>query len=205
MLHKPLMLLVIGLLLVGAEEISRKGAKAQREFNASFAPLRLCGINGLPAQSRDLSVEVFQVLDLPLSIHEASLVKSYKNFYLLKLSAGNSSDLKLIGLRYALITIDSKNQPQPVTNRTEGFSLSPYDTKTLTFKAPINFKPKDGERFVLMVEQVVSRESIWEVVKAKDALEAYAKGDFSVTPVVMRVSNSVDAPPGEPQPAIRKN
>ena len=197
-------LLIITMLFVGLAEFSRGGATAQREFAHAVAPLRRCESNYFP-QSRDLSVEIFQVLDLPLSIHEAALVKSYKNFFLLKLSVGNSSDLKLIGLRYSLITIDSKNQLQPLINRTEGFSLSPYDTKTLTFKAPINFKPKDGERLVLMVEQVVSRESIWEVVKAKDALEAYAKGDFSVMPVVMRVSNSVDAPPGEPRPAIRRN
>jgi hypothetical protein len=58
---------------------------------------------------------------------------------------------------------------------------------------------------VFMVEQVISRESIWEVVKAKDALEAYAKGDFSVMPVVMRVANSVDAPPGaETREPIRR-
>jgi len=195
-------LLVITMLFAGSAGFSRGGAAAQREFNHIVAPLRRCVSNNLP-QSRDLSVEVFQVLDLPLSMHEASLVKSYKSF-LLKLSVGNNSDLKLIGLRYALITIDSKNQPQPLVNRTEGFTLAPYDTKTLTFKTPINFKARDGERFVLMVEQVVSRESIWEVVKAKDALEAYAKGDFSVMPAVMRVANSVDSPPGESQPELRR-
>ena len=45
-----------------------------------------------------------------------------------------------------------------------------------------------------MVEQVISREWIWEVVKAKDALEAYARGDYSVMPAVLRVANQVDAP-----------
>jgi hypothetical protein len=45
-----------------------------------------------------------------------------------------------------------------------------------------------------MVEQVISRESIWEVVKAKEAFDAYARGDYSVTPVVLRVANQVDAP-----------
>ncbi len=147
-------------------------------------------------QSRDVSVEVFQVLDLPLSVHEASLVKTDRA-YLLQLALGNSSNLKLIGLRYAIAVIDSRNQLQPLVNRTEGFSLPAYATRTLTLKTPIRFKPKDGERLVLMVEQVISRESIWEVVKAKDALEAYAKGDYSVMPVVLRVANAVDAPPGQ--------
>ena len=149
----------------------------------------------IAAQSSDPSVEVFQVLDLPLNIHEASLTKTERG-YLLKLSLANSSELKIIGLRYSLALIDSKNQLQPLVNRTEGFSIPGYDIKTLTFKSPIKFKQKDGERLVMMIEQVISRESIWEVVKAKDALEAYARGDYSVMPTVMRVANQVDARPG---------
>ncbi len=106
----------------------------------------------------------------------------------------------MIGLRYSLASIDSRNQLQPLVNRTEGFSVPAYGTKTLTFKSPIKFKQKDGERLLLMIEQVISRESIWEVVKAKDALEAYARGDYSVRPTVLRVANQVDAPPGERSP-----
>jgi hypothetical protein len=141
----------------------------------------------------DVSVEVFQVLELPLSVHEASLVKSERG-YLVKLVLGNSSEVKIVGLRYAIVTIDSKNQAQPLVNRTEGFAVDPYATKTLTFKTPLRFKQKGGERLVLMVEQVISREWIWEVVKAKEALDAYARGDYSVMPAVLRVANSVDAP-----------
>ena len=157
-----------------------------------FAPLRLCASNN-PPQTNDLSVEVFHVLELPLTVHEALLVKSDKA-YLLKLSLSNSSDLKMIGLRYSLVTIDSENKLRFRVNRTEGFSISPYTRESLTFKTPIKFK-SNGERLVLMLEQVVSRESIWEVVKAKDAIEAYARGDYSVIPVVLRVANQVDAPP----------
>jgi hypothetical protein len=142
---------------------------------------------------KDFPIEVFQVLDLPLNVHQASLVKSDKG-YVLRVTVGNSGELKMIGLRYSLITINSDSKPQIRVNRTEGFSLAPYSTESLTFKTPIKLKPKDGERLVLMLEQVVSRESIWEVVKAKEALEAYARGDYSVVPSVMRVSNQVDAP-----------
>jgi hypothetical protein len=162
--------------------------------SALFAPLR----PSENTQARDLSIEVFQVLELPLVVHEALLVKSEKG-YLLKLSLANSSELKMIGLRYSLITIDSSIKAQPITNRTEGFSLPGYATKSLTFKTPIKFKPKDGDRLVLMLEQVVSRESIWEVVKAKEAFDAYARGDYSVMPVVLRVPNQVDAPPLRPR------
>jgi hypothetical protein len=165
--------------------------------SAFFAPLHLCATLS-ENQARDLSIEVFQVLELPLVVHEALLVKSEKG-YLLKLSLANSSELKMIGLRYSLITIDSSLQAQPVTNRTEGFSIPAYATKSVTFKTPIKFKPKGGDRLVLMLEQVVSRESIWEVVKAKEAFDAYARGDYSVMPVVLRVPNQVDAPPLRPR------
>jgi len=162
---------------------------------AFFAPVCL-------RAQKDFPIEVFQVLELPLTVHDAALVKSDKG-NLLRLSVGNSSELKMIGLRYSLITISSDSKPQIRVNRTEGFSLAPYATRSLTFNTPIKLKPKDGERLVLMLEQVVSRESIWEVVKAKDALEAYAKGDYSVVPAVMRVANAVDSPPDIRSPIFR--
>jgi hypothetical protein len=155
--------------------------------------------------SQSDAIEVFQVLELPLSIHQASITKSERGQFL-QLSLSNSSDLKILGLRYSLASIDVRNQVQIRVNRTEGFSLPAYDMKTLTFKTPIRLKQKDGERFLLMIEQVISRESIWEVIKAKDALEAYALGDFSVVPAVLRVPNQVDSPPLERGPIyFRKN
>jgi hypothetical protein len=182
------------LLFVGVE-VSRGGATAQRDFNVHVAPLRRC-VATLPAQSEDLTVEVFQVLELPLSVHEARLTKTDKAF-LLKLDLGNNIELKMIGLRYSLVTINSKNEVQLIANRVEGFSIPAYATKSITFKTPLKFKSKDGDRLAVMVEQVVSRESIWEVVKAKEAFEAYARGDYSVAPVVLRVANQVDSRPDE--------
>ena len=182
---------LLALLAFGASaEVSRKSTKTQ--VGSSFATLRLCERNDL-AQTSAPSIEVFQVLDLPLTVHEASLVKSERG-YLVKLAVGNSSEIKLVGLRYSLVRIDSRNQMQLLVNRNEGFAVPAYASKTLTFKTPIRLKPKDGERFVLMVEQVISPEWIWDVVKAKEALEAYTRGDFSVMPAVMRMLNQVDAP-----------
>ena len=185
-----------------ADDVSRKGAKEQSSDlrlpgGSAFAPLRLCGGNALQ-QSNAVTIEVIPVLDLPLAVHKASLSKSEKG-YLLKLSLANSSELKMIGLRYSLVRIDAQNQPRPLVNRTEGFSIPAYATESFTFKTPIKFKPKDEERLVLMLEQVISRESIWEVVKAKEAFDAYARGDYSIMPVVLRVANQVDAPPTRPR------
>ena len=186
------MLLLIGVPFVASEEVSRNDATAQSQKRFFVAPLRRC-VRNFFIQSSGPSVEVFQVLDLPLTIHDASLVKSERG-YLVKLAVGNSSEVKLVGLRYSLVRIDSRNQMQLLANRNEGFALPAYASKTMTFKTLVRFKPRDGERLVLMVEQVVSPEWIWDVVKAKDALEAYARGDFSVMPTVMKMLNQVDAP-----------
>lgn len=167
-----------------------------------FAPLRVSATN-IPPQAPNLPIEVFQVLELPLTVHEALLVRSDKG-YLLRLSLANSSEHKIIGLRYSLVTIDSENRVQFRVNRTEGFSIRPYATKSLTFKTPIKFK-SNGDRLILMVEQVVSHESIWDVLKAREAFEAYAKGDYSVRPVVLRVANLVDVHPIMPLVPRRKN
>jgi hypothetical protein len=191
MLSRIAVLIFVAALFVTAEDLAADNTEEIRILSASSA------VEILP-QSDDLPIEIFQVLDLPLNVHEAALVKSDKSF-LLKLSLGNSSELKLVGLRYSLVTIDAKNQIQLIANRVEGFSIPAYAAKTVTFKTPLRIKKKDGERLALMIEQVISRESIWEVVKAKDAFEAYARGDYSVTPVVLHVANQVDSPPDRPR------
>ncbi len=197
-------LLMLLVFTVSAEGYSRSGATTQRGLNHAVAPSRRC-VSNLSPQTGNIPVEVFQVLELPLSIHEGSLTKSERG-YLLQLSLSNSSDLKILGLRYSIVSIDARNEVQIRVNRTEGLKMPAYGMKTVTFKTPITLKQKDGERFLLMIEQVVSRESIWEVIKAKDAIEAYARGDFSIVPSVMRVSNQVDSPPvGRVPIYFRKN
>jgi hypothetical protein len=208
---RKFVLLIIVVFAISTEDFSRKDAKAQSlpgsklpSLRLYFAPLRLCGINPSP-QTSDMPVEVFQVLDLPLNVHQASLTKTEHGQFL-QLSLSNSSEVKIIGLRYALVSIDIRNQFQIRVNRTEGFALPAYGMKTLTFKTPIRLKQKDDERLLLMIEQVISRESIWEVVKAKDALESYARGDYSVVPTVLRIPNQVDSPPVVPGPIyFRRN
>lgn len=164
---------------------------------ALIGSICVCSALAEPAQTANLPVEIFQVLDLPVSVHEALLVKTEKG-YVLKVALSNSTESKMMGLRYSLSLIDADGNVVLVVNRTEGLSMAPYAMKTITFKTPIRFKPK-GDRLVLMVEQNISQESIWDVLKAKEALAAYAKGDYSVVPTVLRVANSVDAPFITPQ------
>ena len=145
-------------------------------------------------QSRTFPVEVFQVLGLPLNIHEASLTER-EGGYVLRCRMSSESALSLLGMKYSLTLIDPVSGARPLVNRIEGFELGATETKTVSFVTQIRFKPSNGNRLVLMLEQVLSRETIWEVIKAKDALEAYINGDYSIQPNVLRVANQIDAPP----------
>ena len=62
-----------------SKEVPRNDAKTQRQNSGfSYAPLRLY-VTTISLKHRS-SVEVFQVLDLPLTVHEASLVKSDRGY-----------------------------------------------------------------------------------------------------------------------------
>ena len=143
---------------------------------------------------RQVAIEVFQVMELPLTITDTALVKT-KDGYLLKCLLSNNSEFRALGFRYSLAVIDSMNVTNAVVTRSEGLKLAQYKTKSLTFRTPIKMKMKTDERLVLMLEQVVSTDYLWEVVKAKEALAAYVAGDYSVVPRVLRLNNQVDAPP----------
>ncbi|HSE30479.1 MAG TPA: hypothetical protein VLA93_02765 [Pyrinomonadaceae bacterium] len=149
-----------------------------------------------------IPVEVLHVGQLPVAITGVELVGSAKG-YQLRCSMTNNSDEKLLGFRYSIVAIDSNNTRTSVANRSEGWELKPYATKRKKFETLLSANVKDQVRLVLMLEQIVGAESIWEVIKAKDVLEAYASGDFSMVPTVLRVPNHVDVPSPQ-QPVIYK-
>jgi hypothetical protein len=144
-------------------------------------------------EQKDNAVEVFQVLDLPLNITHVTLSHAEKGNFL-KCTLANNSERQILGLRYILLLVDQNNRIRTTITSTEGLKLPGYDSKTFTLSTPIKLKLKSGDHLELMLEQVVGEESIWEVVKARDALEAYVSGDYSVMPQVLRVSNQVDVP-----------
>ena len=141
-----------------------------------------------------IPVEVFHVGQLPVAITNVELVGSAKGFQL-RCSVTNNSDEKLLGFRYSIVAIDSNNAKTAVANRFEAWALRPYATKRKTFGALLPTSVKNQVRVVLMLEQIVGAESIWEVIKAKDALDSYTSGDFSKIPTVLRVPNHVDVAP----------
>lgn len=145
-----------------------------------------------PAPTKVASVEVFQVPDLPVSIREVKLVRSEKGLFL-KGTLSNSIGSEILGVRYSLVEADLPTT-RLISNSIEGASLPPYSSQAVTFKTPLKMRLRDGARYVLMLEQAVSKEDIWEVVSAKTALEAYLAADYSVVPKVIRAANQTDAP-----------
>ena len=149
--------------------------------------------SAVPGQSNDIALtpEVFQVLELPLTVAGPTLIKT-KHGYLLKCVLANASEFRQLGFRYSLAMVDADGT-QSVVSRSEGFVLAPYQTKNVTFKTPLRLSLKGNERLVLMAEQVISTDYVWDVVQPKEALASYLNGDYSTTPHVLRMLNEVDS------------
>lgn len=155
--------------------------------------LTTAGIQQTPVQ-HPVPIEVVQVNDLPLNFSETTLIKT-KDGYLLKCLITNNSEFRTLGLKYTLAVIDSTNEVNALVTRNEGIKLRQSQIKNVTFKTPVKVKIKTDARLVLILEQVVSTEFVWEVVNAKENLVAYIGGDYSVVARVLRLTNQVDTPP----------
>jgi hypothetical protein len=151
-----------------------------------------CSLAAAQSAPAPVEVEIFPVLELPLTANKSALVKR-KGSYLLRCSLTNGSEFQQLGLRYSLAIVDAAGATTMISS-SEGFKIDPYQSRDITFKTPLRLRIKEGSRVVLMLQQVLSSEYVWEVIKAKDALSAYLEGDYSITPRVLRVSNQVDAP-----------
>ena len=152
---------------------------------------------GAAVKSADVIValEVFPVLELPVAVNNAVMVKT-KGGYLLRCSLSNSSEFRQLGMRYSLAVLDGSDAvKRRVVTQSEGFSLPPYQTNDVTFATPLKLKLKGNERLVLMLQQLISTDYVWDVLNPKESLSAYLTGDYSVTPQVLRVRNQVDTRP----------
>jgi hypothetical protein len=152
---------------------------------------------GTAAKSPEVTVavEVFPVLELPVAIDSAVLVKT-KGGYLLRCSLSNSSEFRQLGMRYSLAVLDgSEDVKRRVITLSEGFSLPPFQSDEVTFTTPLRLKLKGSERLVLMLQQLISTDYVWDVLNPKESFTGYLTGDYSITPQVLRVRNQVDTRP----------
>ena len=142
---------------------------------------------------RTIPVDYLEVTDLPLSISIPTLVKTEKG-YVLRCSAANSYTEQMLGITFLILVLDSENKVRSSGSWSAGIQMPGYTTRDLSIRVPIKLTIKSSYRVVLAPEQLIGSESIWQVTKARELIEAYARGDQYVVPKVRRVANQFDPP-----------
>ena len=135
-------------------------------------------------------VAFFDVLDLPLRVDEPKLQK-IDGRYALKCALANRSGEQLIGLRWALLLVDSSSGRVSRMSWNEAAEVPAYSIKTFEFHPPIKDETKD-ENLFLGIDEVIGRETIWRTVDADKVLRAYARGQHGEVPKVQKVQNKYD-------------
>jgi hypothetical protein len=144
---------------------------------------------------RVTAIDVVPVLQLPVNLQDATLVKSKKG-YELKYVLSNNSDGRILGLDYLLLLIDFNNTTRAIVDGAEEFKLEPNASKSLISRKLLHLEVGDGYRLILIPQRVFSTDSFWEVLNARKVLAKYASGDYSLNPEVTRATNFVDTPIG---------
>ena len=136
-------------------------------------------------------VTFFDILDLPARIDEPKLEKTGSD-YSLTCAVANRSDESLVGLRFALLLVDSSSNRQIARLTWDEATAVPANSiKTFAFHPPLKDELKAGDLF-LAVDEAIGRETIWRTVDADKTLRAYARGDHSLTPRVQKLQNKFD-------------
>jgi hypothetical protein len=140
-------------------------------------------------------IEVVQVVELPVNLQDAVLVKTKKG-HELKCVLSNNSDSEILGLDYLLLLVDFNNTIRAIVDGAEDVKLDRNASKSLVSRKLLHIEVGDGYRLILIPQRVFSTASFWEVLNARKVLERYALGDYSIKPEVTRATNFVDTPIG---------
>ena len=157
------------------------------------APPQQIALSQQASPERSIPVDYLEVTDLPLSISIPTLVMTEKG-YVLRCSAANNSVEPMLGITFLILVLDSENKVRSSASWGAGIQVPGYVTRDLSIRVPIKLTIKNGYRVVLAPEQLIGSESIWQVTKARELIEAYARGDQYVVPKVRRVANQFDPP-----------
>ncbi|HEY3027016.1 MAG TPA: hypothetical protein VGJ55_12775 [Pyrinomonadaceae bacterium] len=100
----------------------------------------------------------------------------------------------MLGITFLILVLDSENKVRSSGSWSAGIQVPGYTTRDLSIRVPIKLTIKNSYHVVLAPEQLIGSESIWQVMKARELTEAYARGDQYVVPKVRRVANQFDPP-----------
>jgi hypothetical protein len=134
-----------------------------------------------PAQD----VAFFDVLDLPARVDGPKLQRN-----VLQCVVANRSGEQLVGLRLALVLVDSSGRMSRLTWN-EAAEVPAYSIKSFEFHPPIKGEIREANLF-LGIDEVVGRDTVWRTVDADKLLRAYARGQHGLVPKVQTLQNKFD-------------
>lgn len=153
--------------------------------------LSVCVPSQATSVQQQVRVDLLPVPELPLSISMPVLDRSDKG-YSLKCSATNSASEQVLGVTFLLLVLDPENKTKGGMSWTQRMKMASFTSQDLSFRVPLKLQINSRDRVVLAVEQVFGHDSIWQVLKAREAAEAYAGGDGTVLAKVQRTANEYD-------------
>jgi hypothetical protein len=162
-------------------------------LSVSFTSVAFAARYQESSASQPRKVLSFDVLDLPARIDEPELRKNADG-YVLTCAVANRSSEGLLGIRLIVMIIDASGKMKMRTTWTEAVELSANSIKTFEFHPAIKEAFRNTDQLFLVVEEVISRETIWRAVDADKALRAYSRGQHDVIPRVQSVANKFDPP-----------
>ncbi len=146
--------------------------------------------------------EVLDLPEMPIGIEPFSLGQSTEGYDLL-CSVINRSDDRVLGLGLLVLVVDEKGETRGGSKWSERIELTGLSRKESTLHLPVKLRIRSSDRVVLMVEQVIGRETIWNAAKAREALQRHVSGEAYTAPEVQQMSNRHDgkeAVPATPLP-----
>ncbi len=144
-------------------------------------------------QTKAQDVTFFDVLDLPARLDEPKLRKA-DGKYILRCALANRSNEQLVGLRLAVVLVNSANVRASRLTWNEAIEAPAYSINSFEFHPPIKEVPKDTRLF-LAIEEVIGRDSVWRTLDVDKMLLAYARGQHSLNPKVQKLQNKYDLTP----------
>jgi hypothetical protein len=136
-------------------------------------------------------VKFYDVLDLPARLDEPKLIKM-EGRHALTCALANRSGESLVGVRLTLMFVESANNGRITrVSWNEATTVPAYSIKNFEFIPPIKDENKDADLF-LGIDEVIGRDTVWQTVDADKLLRAYARGQQSQIPKVLKLQNKYD-------------
>jgi len=142
------------------------------------------------------SIEFFDVLEMPARIDSPAGEANSGGINLICAIANRQRE-ELLGMRLVLLIFDENGRYRGRINWTERAPLAGYSIEKTTLHPPGLRLRRSHDHFVLGIDEVIGRETIWRASGIEKALRAFARGQHDVIPEVRTISNKFDSRPNQ--------